>query len=68
MLNFNVDVLVNRMRDHLLGNTNDLSSLTQTWVLMRDLGDNSNKWLELHITSQLHDNRSMKSNPKKVFS
>lgn len=52
MLKFNVLVLVNKLRDCLLGNTIDLASLTHTCVMMRALGGNVNNLLELHIMGQ----------------
>ena len=51
-LKLNVDILVNSLRDFLLDNTIDLTSLTRTWVVMRATYGNINNWLELHITGQ----------------
>lgn len=52
MLKLNVLVLVNKLRNCLLGNTIDLASLTHTCAMMRALGGNVNNLLELHIMGQ----------------
>lgn len=52
LLKLNINVVVNRLRDHLLGNTVDLTPLTQTWVAMRSSCDNTNNLLKLHIIRQ----------------
>lgn len=48
-MKLNANVLVNRLKDSLLGNKTDLTLLTQTWDAMRAPEGNINSWLELHI-------------------
>ena len=48
----NVEILVNMLKDRLLGNMVDLTSLTLTWAVVRAPGGTNNNWLGLHITIQ----------------
>lgn len=50
LLKLNVDVLVNSVRDRILGNKVGLTSVPFTWAKMRASSSNINNWLELHIT------------------